>query len=87
VKELASRGQRYQINGDYKGKGYRLSLQGKMKTPRQAVSQFRSFLGPLVILLTVPFGFIGVAAALTITSTALSPPRLHGRDYGGRHGR
>ncbi len=36
------------------------------------VAQFRSFVDPLMILLTVPLGFIGVAAALTLTGIALN---------------
>ncbi len=36
------------------------------------VAQFRSFLDPFVILLTVPLGFIGVAAMLFLTQTPLS---------------
>ena len=36
------------------------------------VAQFRSFLDPLIVLLTVPLGFIGVVAALMITGTNLS---------------
>lgn len=36
------------------------------------VAQFGSFIDPLVILLTVPLGFIGVAALLFVTGTNLS---------------
>lgn len=36
------------------------------------VAQFRSFIDPLVVLLTVPLGFIGVVAALQITGSHLS---------------
>ncbi|MEK6246737.1 MAG: efflux RND transporter permease subunit, partial [Planctomycetales bacterium] len=36
------------------------------------VAQFRSFLDPLIVLLTVPLGFIGVVAILLITNTHLS---------------
>ena len=36
------------------------------------VAQFRSFLDPLVIMLTVPLGFIGVVALLWATGTNLS---------------
>ncbi|NOZ40928.1 MAG: efflux RND transporter permease subunit [Planctomycetes bacterium] len=36
------------------------------------VAQFRSWVDPLVILLTVPLGFIGVVAALTLTGSNLS---------------
>ena len=36
------------------------------------VAQFSSFIDPLVILLTVPLGFIGVAALLVLTGTNLS---------------
>jgi multidrug efflux pump subunit AcrB len=36
------------------------------------VAQFRSFLDPFVILLTVPLGFIGVAVMLFLTQTPLS---------------
>jgi multidrug efflux pump subunit AcrB len=36
------------------------------------VAQFGSFIDPLVILLTVPLGFIGVAALLFLTGTNLS---------------
>lgn len=36
------------------------------------VAQFRSLLDPLVILLTVPLGFIGVVAALLLTGSNLS---------------
>jgi multidrug efflux pump subunit AcrB len=36
------------------------------------VAQFRSFLDPFVILLTVPLGFIGVATMLFLTRTPLS---------------
>jgi multidrug efflux pump subunit AcrB len=36
------------------------------------VAQFGSFRDPLIILLTVPLGFVGVAASLVLTSTNLS---------------
>lgn len=36
------------------------------------VAQFRSFVDPLVILLTVPLGFIGVVIAMLVTGTSLS---------------
>ena len=36
------------------------------------VAQFKSFLDPLVILLTVPLGFIGVVIAMFVTGTSLS---------------
>jgi len=36
------------------------------------VAQFRSFIDPLVIMMTVPLGFIGVAAILWLTGTNLS---------------
>ncbi|NOY29286.1 MAG: efflux RND transporter permease subunit, partial [Planctomycetes bacterium] len=36
------------------------------------VAQFRSFVDPLIILLTVPLGFIGVVAALMLTGSNLS---------------
>ncbi len=36
------------------------------------VAQFRSFVDPLIILLTVPLGFIGVVAALTLSGSNLS---------------
>ena len=36
------------------------------------VAQFRSFIDPLIVLLTVPLGFIGVVAALMLTGTNLS---------------
>jgi len=36
------------------------------------VAQFRSFLDPFVILLTVPLGFVGVVALLWLTGTNLS---------------
>ena len=36
------------------------------------VAQFRSFLDPLIVLLTVPLGFIGVVVVLTATGTHLS---------------
>lgn len=36
------------------------------------VAQFGSFIDPLVILLTVPLGFIGVAALMFLTGTNLS---------------
>ena len=36
------------------------------------VAQFRSFIDPLIILLTVPLGFIGVVAALMLTGSNLS---------------
>ena len=36
------------------------------------VAQFRSFVDPLVVLLTVPLGFIGVVAMLYLTNTNLS---------------
>ncbi len=42
------------------------------------VAQFRSFRDPLIILLTVPLGFIGVAAVLGATFTALSIQSLMG---------
>ncbi len=97
VKEQSSRGEVYKINGDFSGKGYRLSLQGEMKTLRSAasefgfglmiamvmiylamVAQFRSFLDPLVILLSVPLGFVGVAVALSLSGIALSIPVFMG---------
>jgi multidrug efflux pump subunit AcrB len=36
------------------------------------VAQFRSFVDPFIVLVTVPLGFIGVAAILYLTSTRLS---------------
>ncbi|MEE3369445.1 MAG: efflux RND transporter permease subunit [Planctomycetota bacterium] len=36
------------------------------------VAQFRSFVDPFIVLLTVPLGFIGVVVALTATQTHLS---------------
>ena len=42
------------------------------------VAQFRSFVTPLVILGTVPLGFIGVAAMLYLTKTPLSIPAFMG---------
>ncbi|MGB6045268.1 MAG: efflux RND transporter permease subunit, partial [Pirellulales bacterium] len=36
------------------------------------VAQFRSFLDPFIVLLTVPLGFIGVVAMLAVTGTHLS---------------
>ena len=36
------------------------------------VAQFRSFLDPLIVLLSVPLGFIGVVAALLLTGSNLS---------------
>jgi len=42
------------------------------------VAQFRSFLDPLVILLTVPLGFIGVAALFFGTGTTLNLQSLMG---------
>ncbi|MGI9428649.1 MAG: efflux RND transporter permease subunit, partial [Bythopirellula sp.] len=36
------------------------------------VAQFRSLLDPLIILLTVPLGFVGVVAALQLTGSSLS---------------
>ena len=36
------------------------------------VAQFRNFLDPFVIMLTVPLGFIGVVGVLYLTGTALS---------------
>ncbi len=42
------------------------------------VVQFRSFLDPLVVMLAVPLGGIGVVATLYLTGTALSVPALLG---------
>ncbi len=42
------------------------------------VVQFRSFTDPLIVLLTVPLGYIGVMALLFITRTHLSVPALMG---------
>ena len=42
------------------------------------VAQFRSFIDPFVILLTVPLGLIGVALILFGTGTALSVPSMMG---------
>ncbi|MFN2375788.1 MAG: efflux RND transporter permease subunit [Candidatus Binatia bacterium] len=42
------------------------------------VAQFRSFLDPLVILLTVPLGFVGVALTLVLTGTTLNIQSLMG---------
>ncbi|MEW6746607.1 MAG: efflux RND transporter permease subunit [Planctomycetota bacterium] len=36
------------------------------------VAHFRSFLDPLIVLVTVPLGFVGVAAMLALTGTSLS---------------
>ena len=36
------------------------------------VAQFRSFIDPFIVLLTVPLGFIGVVIALVVTQTNLS---------------
>ncbi|MDP6929498.1 MAG: efflux RND transporter permease subunit, partial [Planctomycetota bacterium] len=42
------------------------------------VAQFRSFLLPLVILLTVPLGLIGVVPVLWLTGTSVSVPAFMG---------
>ena len=42
------------------------------------VAQFRSFLDPVVILVAVPLGMIGVVFALKLTGTALSIPSFMG---------
>jgi multidrug efflux pump subunit AcrB len=42
------------------------------------VAQFRSFTDPLIVLLTVPLGYIGVIGLLWITGTNLSVPALMG---------
>ena len=42
------------------------------------VVQFRSFLDPLIVLLTVPLGYVGVAIVLFLTQTNLSVPALMG---------
>lgn len=42
------------------------------------VIQFRSFVDPLIVLLTVPLGYIGVVALLWATNTHLSVPALMG---------
>jgi multidrug efflux pump subunit AcrB len=42
------------------------------------VAQFRSFLVPLVILLTVPLGAVGVIGALLVTGTHMSIPAFMG---------
>ncbi|MAG58882.1 MAG: acriflavin resistance protein, partial [Planctomycetes bacterium] len=42
------------------------------------VAQFRSFLMPFVILLTVPLGAVGVIAALLLTGTHMSIPAFMG---------
>ncbi len=42
------------------------------------VVQFRSFLDPLVVMLAVPLGGIGVVATLFLTGTSLSVPALLG---------
>jgi multidrug efflux pump subunit AcrB len=36
------------------------------------VAQFRSFVDPLMVLVTVPLGFIGVAAVLVLTGTSIN---------------
>ena len=36
------------------------------------VAQFRSFLDPFIVMVTVPLGFIGVAAILYLTGTRLN---------------
>lgn len=42
------------------------------------VAQFRSFIDPLMILLTIPLGFIGVAVMLFATATSLNIQSLMG---------
>ncbi len=42
------------------------------------VVQFRSFLDPLIVLLTVPLGYVGVIGLLWATNTHLSVPALMG---------
>ena len=42
------------------------------------VAQFRSFLDPLVILVAVPMGMLGVVVALRVTGTAVSIPSFMG---------
>ncbi|MGI9470868.1 MAG: efflux RND transporter permease subunit [Rubripirellula sp.] len=42
------------------------------------VVQFRSFTDPLIVLLTVPLGYVGVVALLFSTNTHLSVPALMG---------
>ncbi len=42
------------------------------------VVQFRSFLDPWIVLLTVPLGYVGVIAVLVLTATAISVPVLMG---------
>ena len=42
------------------------------------VVQFRSFVDPLIVLLTVPLGFVGVVAVLMLSGTHMSVPALMG---------
>lgn len=42
------------------------------------VVQFRSFTDPLIVLLTVPLGYVGVVLLLFVTNTHLSVPALMG---------
>lgn len=42
------------------------------------VVQFRSFRDPLIVLLSVPLGYVGVAGVLWVSQTALSVPALMG---------
>ena len=49
------------------------------------VAEFRSFVDPFVILLTVPLGFVGVVAMLMATGTNLSIMAFHGHHHDGWH--
>ncbi len=42
------------------------------------VVQFKSFIDPLIVLLTVPLGYVGVIGLLWVTNTNLSVPALMG---------
>jgi len=76
--EFAGKGYVYEMQGEVKSMrdAFRQFAQGlaiaAILVYLVMVAQFRSFLDPFVILLTVPLGFIGVAALLFVTGTNLS---------------
>ncbi len=64
-------GQNQELEVSYRSLGFALSLAVFLVYLVMA-SQFESLLHPLIILLTVPLGLVGVVFALAITGTALS---------------
>jgi HAE1 family hydrophobic/amphiphilic exporter-1 len=82
--EYGARGYRYEVKGEIQtmresfGQFQTGLLIAALLVFLVMVAQLRSFVLPLIIMLTVPLGLVGVVAALWLTNTPLSIPAFMG---------